>query len=178
MKKTKNPFLWGITHWEEVITCAAVASMLVVCCAYVLARYIFSYSIVWGQEFCTICLVYVTFIGSAAAYKRNLHYGMDFLTDHLPDQLRYMIKLLLNFILVFLFAYLTYASFVYTMNSKKTMQISRIPYSYLDLSAVLGFASMTFYSVLFFIQGIFKPEKFKEKFLKTADDYEETGAEE
>lgn len=166
MKKKINPLLWFVKNWEECISGIAMAAMLVVCCAYVLARYICRYSIVWGQEFCTICLIYVTFVGSAAAYKRNLHYGMDFITDHLPKNVQFIIKIFLNFVLMFLFAYLTYVSIKYTLNSRKTMQVSRIPYTYLDFAAVLGFASMTFYSVRFFIMGIVKPEEYKNRFLK------------
>lgn len=166
MEKRTNPLLWFVQNWEEILCSLAIAAMLVVCCAYVLARYIFRYSIIWGQEFCTICLIYVTFVGSAAAYKRNLHYGMDFLTDHLPRRMQYVLKLVINAVLIVLFVYMSYVSAKYTLASRKTMQVSRIPYSYLDFAAVLGFASMSVYSVIFFIQGIFKPEKYKSKFMK------------
>lgn len=173
MKKKANPLLWFALNWEEVLCSCAIGAMLAVCCAYVLARYIFRYSIVWGQEFCTICLVYVTFVGSAAAYKRNLHYGMDFLTDRLPKKIQYLVKLLINAVLIVLFIYMTYVSVKYTAASRKTMQISRIPYSFLDFSAVLGFASMSVYSVIFLIQGIFRPDKFKKKFLNGPGNAEE-----
>ncbi len=144
-----------------------MAAMLVVCCAYILARYLFTYSLVWGQEFCTICLVYVTFVGSAAAYKRNQHYGMDFIVSHLPENLHFIIKMIINFILIGTFAALTVFSWQYTAAAKKTMPISMIPYKYIDFAAVLGFASMTIYSVLFFISGIRRPEEYKKKFLSS-----------
>ena len=173
MKHKKNPLLWVIQYWEEIVCAVAIAAMLTVCCAYVLARYLFKYSIIWGQEFCTICLVYVTFVGSAAAYKRNRHFGMDFLTERLPFKLQYGLKMLLNAVLIVLFFYMTYVSTKYTLDSRKTMEISRIPYTYIDLAAVLGFASMSIYSVIYLFQGIFRPEKFKARLLKSASDRDE-----
>ena len=165
--KIKKPLIWVIRNWEEIVCAVAMAAMLVVCCAYVLARYIFTYSIIWGQEFCTICLVYVTFVGSAAAYKRNQHYGMDFIVSHLPENVHFVIKMIINFILIGLFAVLTVFSWQYTAAARKTLPISMIHYKYIDFAAVLGFASMTIYSVIFFIEGIRKPADYKKRYLSS-----------
>ena len=165
--KIKKPLIWVIRNWEEIICAVAIAAMLVVCCAYVLARYIFTYSIIWGQEFCTISLVYVTFVWSAAAYKRNQHYGMDFIVSHLPENVHFVIKMIINFILIGLFAVLTVFSWQYTAAARKTLPISMIHYKYIDFAAVLGFASMTIYSVIFFIEGIRKPADYKKRYLSS-----------
>lgn len=165
MNTKKNPVLFIIMNWEEIFCALAMAAMLVVCCLYVLARYVLTFSIVWGQEFCTICLIYVTFVGSAAAYKRNQHYGMDFIVSHLPEKINFIIKMIINFVLIILFAVLTVLSFQYTMAAQKTMPVSLIPYKYIDFAAVLGFGSMTIYSAIFFVSGIKNPEGYKKRFL-------------
>lgn len=165
MKRKKNPVIWFIKHWEEVITVIAVSTMLTVCVGAVLARKVFNYGIAWSTEVCNFCLVYTTFIGGAAAYKRNQHFGMDFLTDHMSPNVRYAVKLLLYGVQILLFGLLWWLSLQYTLASRKTMSISLIPYKWLDLSAVLGFASMTIYSVIFFITGFVKPEIFNKRFV-------------
>ena len=165
----KKGSLWLLRNWEECISSIAAAIMLVVCSMNVFSRYLLKHSVVWSQDVCIICLIYVTFIGSAAAYKRNAHYGMDFLVEHLPIKAQYVLKVLIQVLLTVVFAYLTYLSFIYTVNAKKLMNMSRIPYKYIDLSAVLGFASMTFYSVVFLIEGFVKPERFKARFIKSEE---------
>ena len=165
MKKRKNPLLWLVCNWEEVVTAISVAVMLVVCIVTVLARKVLNYGIPWGTEVCNFCLVYTTFVGGAAAYKRNQHFGMDFLTDHMGPKLRYAVKLGMYALQIGLFGMLCWLSLKYTLASRKTMSISRIPYKWLDLAAVLGFASMTVYSVIFFVTGIFDRETFKKRFV-------------
>ena len=165
MKKRKNPLLWLVCNWEELVTAVAVAVMLVVCIVTVLARKVLNYGIPWGTEVCNFCLVYTTFIGGAAAYKRNQHFGMDFLTDHMGPKLRYAVKLGMYALQIGLFGALCWLSLKYTLASRKTMSISRIPYKWLDLAAVLGFASMTVYSVIFFVTGIFDRETFQKRFV-------------
>lgn len=165
MKRKVNPLLWLVQNWEEVVTTIAVSVMLVVCICAILSRKMLDYGIAWSTEVCNICLVYTTFIGGAAAYKRNQHFGMDFLTDRMGPKLRYAVKLLLYAVQILLFGLLCWLSLKYMLASRKTMSISRIPYKWLNLSAVLGFASMTVYSVIFFVTGFVKPEAFKKRFV-------------
>ena len=165
LQSAKNPWIKALQNWEEIVTIVAVSIMLVVCCFSVIARRVFNYGISWSTEVCNICLVYTTFIGGAAAYKRNLHFGMDFMTDHLNQKMRYFVKMLLYGVQILLFGYLCYLSIKYTAASHKVMDITQIPYKWLDLAAVLGFASMYVYSVLFFMMGILHKEEFNKKFV-------------
>lgn len=166
MKKLRNAFFWLVRNWEEVIVTFAVTIMLVICSYNVFSRYCLNMAISWSQEICIICLVYITFVGSAAAYKRNMHYGMDFLVDSLQYKAAYVLRVVLTFVLVVLFAYLTYISTNYTIIAKKLMDVTRLPYKIIDSAVVLGFGSMTIYSVIYLVQGIFYPEKFKNRYFK------------
>ena len=98
---------------------------------------------------------------------------MDFLVEHLPVKAQYALKIVIQILLTIVFAYLTYLSVVYTVNARKLMNMSRIPYKCIDLSAVLGFGSMTIYSVAFLIEGFFKPKAFKKRFIKSGEEEEE-----
>lgn len=165
LQPTKNLWVKALRNWEEVVTIAAISIMLTVCCVSVISRRVFNYGIPWSTEVCNICLVYTTFIGGAAAYKRNLHFGMDFLTDHLNHKMRYIVKMFLYAVQIILFGYLFWLSLQYTLVSHKVMDITQIPYKWLDLAAVLGFASMSVYSVLFFLMSIVHREEFSKRFV-------------
>lgn len=167
MKTTKNPLLWLLKNWEEVVTIIAVSLMFSVCCAAVIARYAFDYGIAWSTEICDVCLIYTTFVGGAAAYKRNQHFGMDFLTDRLKPKSRYAIKLFLYAVQILLFGYLLYLSVQYTASSRKVMDVSRIPYRDVDFAAVLGFGSMCIYSVIYFIMGLRDHDTFYKRFVRS-----------
>lgn len=173
MDKLRKSLFWLLHNWEEGISTIAAAVMLIVCSANVFSRYLLKNSIVWAQDVCIICLIYIAFVGAAAAYKRNGHYGMDFLVEHLPVKAQYALKIVIQILLTIVFAYLTYLSVVYTVNARKLMNMSRIPYKCIDLSAVLGFGSMTIYSVAFLIEGFFKPKAFKKRFIKSGEEEEE-----
>jgi TRAP-type C4-dicarboxylate transport system permease small subunit len=165
MKKTKNPLLFFILNWEELLCILAVSFMTVLCVITIIARYCFNHGISWSTDVCDIMLIYTTFVGGAAAYKRNQHFGMDFLTDRLSPNLRYVFKVAINAILAGMFLFLFYLSVVYTAGSKKLMTASRIPYKYVDFAAVLGFGSMTVYSIIFLVLAFTNHDRYYKNFV-------------
>lgn len=164
MKKIAKGLLWFVKNWEEVIASVGVAVMLVICTYNVIMRYAFNSAIGWSQEVCIIGLVYVSFVGSAAAYKRNSHFGMDFLISHLPQKAQHAVRILLDIMMLVLFSYLTYLSVNYTLAARKLMDISRISFKYLYISAILGFGSMAVYTAIYLAQAIFAPDQYKARY--------------
>lgn len=163
--KKKNLFIRFLLNWEEIICVIAVAAMTVLCVATIIARYVFRYGISWSTDVCDIMLIYTTFVGGAAAYKRNQHFGMDFLTDRLAPKPRYVLKLIINIVLAVMFIFLFILSVKYMIESKKLMTASRIPYRIADFAAVLGFGSMAAYSVRFTIMGFSSHKEYYQKFV-------------
>lgn len=96
MKKHSNVFIYIILHWEELLCILTVSLMTVICVITIIARYCFNYGISWSTDVCNIMLIYTTFVGGAAAYKKNQHFGMDFLTDRLSPNVRYALKVVIN----------------------------------------------------------------------------------
>ena len=60
--------------------------MVLICTANVFGRYVFNHAISWADEVDICLLAWVTFVGAAAGYKRNRHYGMDFILTRLPEK--------------------------------------------------------------------------------------------
>ena len=153
-----------IRNIEEIIATTAVVLMLVICYCNVFARYVLRSAISWSDEVCVCLLAWTTFVGAAAAYKRNLHYGMDFLMDHLPAGGKRTLRIIINLFIVVSCAFLAWHSLQFTMKAVKVMPFSRLSYKWIDASAVVGFVSMTIYSTIYLIQAFAWPEKFDARY--------------
>lgn len=170
MKKIGKALLWLISNIEELISASAIVVMLSAIFINVMLRYIFRNPTAWADELALICMAYVTFIGGAAAYKRNLHFGIDILVDRLPDKGKHIMRSVMTFAFIFLFGFMTYLGYDLTANAKKVMNYSGWSYKYMDAALPLGFASMTIYSIKYFLQSIFKPEEFDKRYENVYDD--------
>lgn len=171
MKKV-GKILWKIlTNIEDIIASIAIAVMLISICANVMLRYLFRSPTAWADELAIICMAYVTFVGGAAAYKRNLHFGIDILIDRLPAKFQHIFRQVMTGTFMVMFAYLTYLGADFTLSAKKVMVYSGWSYKIIDAALPLGFLSMTIYSLIFFIQSFREPEKFDKRYETTyADD--------
>lgn len=55
----------------------------------VLFRYLLSNSLNWTEELAKYLFVWMTFIGSASAFKDHIHIGVDFFVELLPSKYKY-----------------------------------------------------------------------------------------
>ncbi|MCI8510607.1 MAG: TRAP transporter small permease [Lachnospiraceae bacterium] len=163
MKRTLG-IKWILLNLEEILATAAITMMLLICSLNVFSRYVLRSAVSWADEVDICLLAWATFVGSAAAYKRNLHYGMDFLMDHLPKKGKRWLRISVTAIIGVTCAYLTYQSLFFTMKAVKVMPYSRLSYKWIDASAVAGFASMTVYSFFYLAEAFVKPELFKRRY--------------
>lgn len=174
--KIKITPLWEIKNLEEIISATSISVMLVICFSNVVARYVFHDAISWADEVEVCLLAWATFVGSAAAFKRNLHYGMDFLIVRLPEKGKFAFRIGVIALIGATCGFLCYHSFLLTQNAAKVMPYSRLSYKYIDSSAVVGFASMTIYSIIYLVQSAKFPDKFNARF-SDANLTQEGGAE-
>ena len=170
VNKVSKGLKWFILHIEEVIACVALGIMLSVIFLNVILRYVFRDPLNWSDELSMICLAYVTFVGGAAAYKKNLHFGIDILLDKLPEKARIGVRIATNFVFVFLFGYTYYLGWVLTKGAVKVFNYSGWSYKIMDIALPLGFLSMTIYAVRFLVMAIKDPKAYK---LRYEQSYEE-----
>ncbi len=149
MKKLK----WLVLHIEEIISGIAIAIMMCAIFLNVIMRYVFRNPTAWADELAVICLAYVTFVGGAAAYKKNLHFGIDVLLDRLPVNIRMIIRQLTNFVFIVMFGFVTVMGYRLFASAVKVFNYSGWSYKIMDAALPLGFLSMTIYSLYFFIQS-------------------------
>ena len=172
MKKIGKALLWLISNIEELISCTALGIMLAAVFTNVMLRYLFRSPTAWADELALICMAYVTFLGGAAAYKRNLHFGIDILVDRLPAKGKHILRSLMTFVFIILFAVMTKLGYDLTITAKKVMIYSGWSYKIMDAALPLGFLSMTIYSINYFIMSIVKPDAFDKRYASQYDDDE------
>lgn len=170
MNKVLKGLKWFILNIEEIISVIAISIMLCVVCFNVFARYVFRAPTAWSDELAMICLAYVTFVGGAAAYKRNLHFGIDILLDKLPAKFRMVVRQLSTFVFIIMFGYCCYLGVELTMHAKKVMNYTGWSYKFMDAALPLGFLSMTIYSVIFLIMSFKDPEGFRKRYENRYED--------
>jgi TRAP-type C4-dicarboxylate transport system permease small subunit len=80
----------------------------------VFSRYALNHSLFWSEEVGRFCLVWLSFLGATAAYKRRAHIGIAFLVERLPDAIRRFIALLVLLVSLTFFAVLLVWGFSFT----------------------------------------------------------------
>lgn len=88
----------------------------------VFSRYVLNHSLFWSEEVGRICLVWISFLGASAAYKRRAHIGMDFLVVRLPQSVRRKVEAFVVFLsLTFFMVLLIYGTvFAFFITGQKT----------------------------------------------------------
>ena len=170
MKKVIKSLKWFILHLEEIIAVIALAVMLCAIFYNVIMRYAFRKPTAWSDELTMICLAYVTFVGGASAYKKNLHFGIDILVDRLPIQGKMILWRIINFVFIFLFGFTTYLGYQLTSKAVKRFHYSGWSYKVMDAALPLGFLSMTIYAIYFFVLSFKDPDRYRKRYEST---YEE-----
>lgn len=171
MKKLK----WLVLHIEEIIAVAALAVMLCAIFYNVMMRYLFRAPTAWADELSMICLAYVTFVGGAAAYKRNLHFGIDILLDKLPAKPRLLVRQITNLAFVVMFSYVTVLGYDLFHKAVKVFNYTGWSYKIMDAALPLGFLSMTIYATYFLIQSFVNRDAYLHRYENT---YEEEAVDE
>ena len=77
----------------EVAIVAALAIIFAMVVLLVVLRYVFSSTIVGGNEFIVLLFIYTTSIGAAVAISRKEHIAINFLVDRLADGPRKIIEI-------------------------------------------------------------------------------------
>ena len=156
-----------LKNLEGIVATIALTIMIILTCTNIGLRYFFNASNVALSEYSVMCMTWAVFLGTAEAYKRNLHFGMDFLTNHLPKKYRMIQRQILILLLTVLFAVLTYHSAKFAFNTTKRTAAIQISYFWIDLPAALCFFSMTCYSILDLYQSVFRKELFYKRYEDT-----------
>ena len=144
-----------INRIEFFVAGCAMSIAVLATAANVVLRYCFNRPIYQAEEIATSMFVWLVFIGAAACYGEKCHIGIDCLVVLLPKKLRKAIEIITSGFMIVLLIVMTYMSIAFTSNAgSKLTAILRVPYSWIDAAAVIGFAFMLLHAIDFFIQNI------------------------
>ena len=96
--------------------CAALAMALICCITFanVLVRYFTDVSFAFTEEFSIFLMVVLTFFGAAAAFVRDQHIRMTFLTDRLPPAIARKVEYVSTALCIVMFAVMAwYGTFLF-----------------------------------------------------------------
>ena len=159
----KKALKWIALNPMEIIAAAALTASILISVVNGLTRYLIKYTWNPGTDVNTICFAYVVFCGSAAAYRRKMHYGIDVFVNMLPEKIRKVVQVLTHLVTLTALGVATCLAVSLTLNvGGKIMPNTKISYFWYDLSAVIGFAFMTIYEAeqtLELLKALAKKEK-------------------
>jgi TRAP-type C4-dicarboxylate transport system permease small subunit len=112
--------------------------------AQVFFRYALNNSLFWSEEVGRICLVWITFLGGSAAFKRRAHLGIDFLVNKLPARIRWLAQVAvllasLCFFGVLIFYGTSFMAFIASQRTPALGMSMAVPYAAIPLSGLLFF---------------------------------------
>ena len=127
----------------------------------VVFRYILKSSIGWSQEVTGFMWTWTVMIGTSVGYRRNLHYGVDFLIQKLSPQKAVVLKRIVYFLMLVACVFMLYLSVTISMNGfvKRSAWLN-IPYFYKYISAVICFTLMLIHTVRYLVLSFKDSENF------------------
>nr|WP_326184201.1 TRAP transporter small permease [uncultured Oscillibacter sp.] len=140
-------FLYKVIMYTVSI---ALGIMIIVAFVEVIRRYLLGKSFIWADDLIRYMIIYVGFIGGAAAYKDNNLASLDLLTRHFSQKVQIILEIVVNTIVTATIIFLLYYSAlaVSAPSIKYSVGVGLkialwIPY----LALPVGFAVMLLFSV-------------------------------
>ena len=133
--KRSNPLVKTLCNLDLIIAAIALIILTLVTSAGVFKRYVMKDPILWQEEICAFCQVWLIYMGASVAFRTGSHVAIEMLIDALPAKVQkfmgYVIDLIVLFVLVFLLVKSqAYVAQVFGRSGRPT-PILRIPYTYI-----------------------------------------------
>ena len=152
-----------LTNLDAIITATTRSICVVLVNANVIMRYFFNNPIRWAEEVVTSLFVWTVFIGSAYAYRKHSHLGVDILVNLMPPKMKAVVKSVMSVVELFVLSMLTVISsqYVYHLIFNRAGKLKvimtdmlRIPKWWTGIAVPIGFGLSVIYSVYFMVKGV------------------------
>ena len=132
-----------LDNLEEVIAGIGLVLVVAITIYGIFNRYVLERSAVWAPELAGFIFTWVVFLGASAALKRNMHISIGVVVRFLHPHVRAAVGVIADIVLVAFLAYAAYLAMKITISSHSRLSpVMRVPFSYVYVSAALGFALM------------------------------------
>lgn len=162
MEKKKITLGTVLVNLDAIITCVTLTICTIVVNLNVLMRYFLKKPLYWSEEVATGLFVWTVFIGSAYAYRKHAHLGVDILVNILPENVRKVVKVLIDLLELGILVILTRTSIQYVMNTlDKLTNTLRMPSWYVSSAVPIGFGLSLIFCIYFLAKDIMAAVKKK-----------------
>lgn len=143
---------------DAIVTSLTLMACVILVNLNIIMRYFFSMPIRWSEEVVTSLFVWTVFIGSAYAYRRHQHLGVDIVLNILPGRVRRVVDGAMAIVELAVLVMLTVVSsqYVYHLIFSRSGAIKvvltdllRLPKWWTGIAVPIGFALSTFHSIRF-----------------------------
>lgn len=154
-------FFTFIKKFEDGLSALLLTGVVLMTLIDVAFRYIIKSSIGWSQEVTGFMWTWTVMIGTSVGYRRNLHYGVDYLVQKLPMKKAVALKRFVYVLMFITCVFMLYLSITISANGfVKVSAWLGIPYFYKYISAVICFAMMLIHTTMYLILSFKNPEDF------------------
>ena len=147
-----------LSNFDAIVTSVTLMICVLLVNLNIIMRYFFSMPIRWSEEVVTSLFVWTVFIGSAYAYRKHQHLGVDILINHLPRRVRRVVDGVMAIIELLVLVMLTVisAQYVYHLIFSRSGAIKivmtdllRVPKWWTGIAVPIGFGLSAYHSVRF-----------------------------
>lgn len=144
-----------LKNLDEIIAGVALALIVICVTVNVICRYIFGFIFNSAEELAVIAFIWCTYLGTAVAYRRDSHVGINVIVNLFPERIRKVLDLFVHILVFVLNCVIFYLSIFLAKSSiTKSTPILGMSYTFVNLSLTLGFFLMMIYGVLKIIRTI------------------------
>ena len=134
-------------RFQFVVAAAAFLGMVVLTCANVIVRLIFSKTLAWSEELTYAFFNWAVYIGICLVYKNQGMISVDVIVDRLPKKAQRIVMTCVHAFVLVLNACLTVWGMQLAIFAfRRTTPILKLPYFWIDLAIPVGCAMLTYYS--------------------------------
>lgn len=150
-----------LTNLDAIITGTTLTICVFLVNANVIMRYFMNNPIRWSEEVVTSLFVWTVFIGSAYAYRKHSHLGVDIVVNMIPGKAKHYVRGVVRImeLLVLIMLTVISAQYVYHLIYSRTgafklvlTDMLRVPKWWTGIAVPAGFGLSVIYSVYFMIK--------------------------
>lgn len=152
-----------LTNLDAIITGVTLSICVVLVNANVIMRYFLNSPIHWAEEVVTSLFVWTVFIGSAYAYRKHSHLGVDIVINMLPEKVKGIVKAIMSVVELLVLIMLTIISsqyvyhLIFSRSGKLKIALTdllRVPKWWTGIAVPIGFGLSVIYSVYFMFKNV------------------------
>lgn len=152
-----------LTNLDAIITGVTLSICVVLVNANVIMRYFLNSPIHWAEEVVTSLFVWTVFIGSAYAYRKHSHLGVDIVINMLPEKVKGIVKAIMSVVELLVLIMLTIISsqyvyhLIFSRSGKLKIALTdllRVPKWWTGIAVPIGFGLSVIYSVYFMVKNV------------------------